>query len=134
MEARAILKAAGLYCTAARLAVVDSLRQASGPIKPSTISARLGTRFDRVTVYRSLDSLVHADLVHKVFIEERACHYELAHRCSKTQCHPHFTCTGCGHTHCLTQLKIPMAQSPHLGFIVQRQQVRLEGLCPDCAG
>ena len=70
MEARAMLRAAGLYCTAARLAVVDSLVQASGPIKPSTISAQLGTRYDRVTVYRTLDSLVHADLVHKVFIED----------------------------------------------------------------
>ena len=32
-----------------------------------------------------------------------------------------------------SELKIPMAQSPHKGFQIQRQQVRLEGLCPICA-
>jgi hypothetical protein len=26
-----------------------------------------------------------------------------------------------------------MAKSPHKGFIIHRQQVRLEGLCPACS-
>jgi hypothetical protein len=27
---------------------------------------------------------------------------------------------------------LPMAKSPHKGFVIRRQQVRLEGLCPTC--
>ena len=132
-QARIILKETGLYCTRARLAVVRSLLKAKYPITPDQIVANLHHQFDRATVYRTLNSLVAVDLVHKVFLEERACHYELSHHCTEKQCHPHFTCTSCGNTHCLTEISLPMAKSPHKGFIIQRQQVRLEGLCPACA-
>ncbi len=132
MDTRALLRDAGLSCTGARIAVVDILMEATAPVKQLQIAESLGDRFDRVTIYRTLDRLVKADLVHKVFVEERACHYELAHHCSKTQCHPHFTCIQCGSTHCLTGLKIPMAESPYRGYRIQRQQVRLEGVCPAC--
>ncbi len=73
------------------------------------------------------------DDVHKVFVDKRARHYELAHHCTEHQCHPHFTCTSCGQTHCLTEISVPMAKSPPKGFIIHRQQIRLEGLCPACS-
>jgi len=130
--AQDMLKTAGLYCTKARLCVIKALLHVPRPITQEQITQALDKPFDRVTIYRTLDSLVKANLVHKVFLEERACHYELAHHCSSTQCHPHFTCTQCGQTHCLTDLKLPLARSPHNGFAIQRQQVRLEGLCPQC--
>ncbi len=131
-QAQDMLKNAQLYCTKARLCVIKALLHADRPIKQEQIAQALDGTFDRVTLYRTLDSLARADLVHKVFLEERACHYELAHHCSKTQCHPHFTCSQCGQTHCLTDLVIPLAHSPHHGFLIQRQQVRLEGICPSC--
>jgi len=131
-QAKDMLKTAGLYCTKARVSVIRALLRANRPVTQDQVTQRLDETFDRVTVYRTLDSLTKANLVHKVFLEERACHYELAHHCSKTQCHPHFTCASCGQTHCLTDLDIPLAHSPHNGFLIQRQQVRLEGLCPKC--
>jgi len=131
-EAKAMLKNAGLYCTAARVAVIQALAKIKGPVKQDQITRLLHRRFDRVTVYRTLESLLKADLIHKVFLEERACHYELARYCSKRQCHPHFTCTECGRTHCLMDLAMPLAKSPYKGFVIQRQQIRFEGLCPDC--
>jgi Fe2+ or Zn2+ uptake regulation protein len=63
----------------------------------------------------------------------RAWHFELANRCTEKQCHPHFTCTNCGVTHCLTDITLPLAQVSRKGFVISRQQVRLEGLCPACA-
>ena len=131
-QARDMLKSPGLYCTKARLGVIKALLHANRPITQEQVTQALDDTFDRVTIYRTLDSLTRADLVHKVFLEERACHYELAHHCSESQCHPHFTCSQCGQTHCLTDLTIPLAHSPHHGFLIQRQQVRLEGLCPTC--
>lgn len=131
-QAKDMLKIAKLYCTKARLSVIKSLLHANRPITQEQITQALDDSFDRVTIYRTLDSLTKADLVHRVFLEERACHYELSHQCSKTQCHPHFTCTQCGQTNCLTDLAIPLAQSPHKHFIIQRQRVHLEGLCPNC--
>jgi Fur family ferric uptake transcriptional regulator len=88
---------------------------------------------NKVTIYRTLESLVKVGLVHRAFMQERAWHFELADHCSETQCHPHFTCSSCGTTHCLTEFSVPMAPSSYKGFIIQHQQVRLEGLCPACS-
>lgn len=104
------------------------------PLSQEQIARQLGKKsFNKVTIYRTLESLFKVGLVHKAFIEKRAWHYELAHNCTESQCHPHFTCTSCGNTHCMMGISLPMAKSPYKGFIIQRQQVRLEGLCPDCA-
>ena len=133
-QIRNILKKAKLYCTEVRIAILRVLMKTDKPLSQENIAHHLGKNsFDKVTIYRTLESLLKVGLVHKAFIEKRAWHYELAHNCTESQCHPHFICTSCGKTHCLTEISLPMAKSPHKGFIIQRQQVRLEGLCPICA-
>lgn len=133
-QARKMLKAAKLYCTSGRVAVLKVLIQANKPLNQVQIALRLGKeRFDKVSIYRTLESLSEVGLVHKAFVEKRAWHFELAHNCTKSQCHPHFTCIRCGGTHCLTGMSLPMARSPYRGFIIHRQRIRLEGLCPTCA-
>jgi Fe2+ or Zn2+ uptake regulation protein len=132
--ARKILKTARLYETQPRLAILNVLLKASKPLSQEQTAKRLADRdFDKTTIYRTLTALLKAGLVHKALIQDRTCYFELARHCTKTQCHPHFTCTNCGVTHCLLQLSLPMPKSPHKGFVINRQQVRLEGLCPACA-
>jgi Fur family ferric uptake transcriptional regulator len=133
IKAREMLKAAKLYCTAGRVAILTVLMKAGKPLSQDQI-AQLSekTHFDKVTIYRTLESLLGVGLVHKVFVDKRARHFELSHNCTESQCHPHFTCTSCGDTTCLTGVMLPMAKSPHKGFVIRRQQVRLEGLCPTC--
>ncbi len=134
IKAREMLKAAKLYCTAGRVAILIVLMKAGKPLSHDQIARRSGkNQFDKVTIYRTLESLLGVGLVHKAFIDKRAWHFELAHNCTESQCHPHFTCTSCGETTCLMEISLPMAKSPHKGYIIRRQQVRLEGLCPACA-
>jgi Fur family ferric uptake transcriptional regulator len=134
IQARQMLKAANLYRTSGRVAILKVLLRANKPLNQRQIARRSASEhLDKVTIYRTLESLSEVGLVHKAFIQERAWHFELAHNCTKSQCHPHFTCTCCGSTHCLMGISLPMAKSPHGGFIIHRQQVRLEGLCPACA-
>ena len=133
-QARRLLKSAKLYRTAGRVAVIKVLLKADTALRQDQIAERLGKRhYDKVTIYRTLESLLKTGLVHKAFVEERARYFELSHNCSETQCHPHFTCTACGSTHCLTGMSLPKAISRHKGFLIQRQQTLLEGLCPACA-
>jgi Fe2+ or Zn2+ uptake regulation protein len=133
-KVRGMLKTAELYCTEARVAVLKVLLRAPSPLRQNQIAARLATKtLNKVTIYRTLESLVEAGLVHRAFMQKRAWHFELAHHCSERQCHPHFTCLDCGDTHCLTGVSLPMAKSPLKGFVISRQQVRLEGWCPACA-
>lgn len=133
-KARRMLKDTKLYCTEARVAILEALMQAARPLRQDQIVPQSAEKtFNKVTVYRTLESLVEAGLVHRVFTQDRAWLFELADHCSEKQCHPHFTCTSCGITLCLTDISLPMARIADKGFVVSRQQVRLEGLCPTCA-
>jgi Fur family ferric uptake transcriptional regulator len=133
-QACEMLKAVKLYCTGGRVAILTVLMEAGKPLSQDQIARRSGkNHFDKVTIYRTLESLLGVGLVHKVLIDKRARHFELSRNCTESQCHPHFTCTSCGDTTCLTEISLPMAKSPHKGFVIHRQQVRLEGLCPTCA-
>ncbi len=126
---------AGLRCTAPRVAVLGILLAAESPVSREQIAAGLGGDApNKVTIYRVLESFVEAGLVHRAFLQNRTWHFELGHNCTERQCHPHFTCTDCGRTHCLTDMYLPMARSPHRGFVVHRQMVQLKGLCPQCSG
>jgi Fe2+ or Zn2+ uptake regulation protein len=128
-----LLNSAKLKRTLPRRTILEAMLNANRPQTADEIASAMGkARPNRVTVYRTLESMVGAGLVHRAFVEERSRHYEMADRCSERQCHPHFVCSDCGQTHCLTQISVPMATSPPAGFVIHRQQVRLEGLCPAC--
>jgi len=133
-QACEMLKAANLYLTRSRVAIVKVLLKTATPLTHDQIAVTMERKhLDKVTVYRTLSSLLEAGLVHKAYLDKRAWHFELAGNCTSRQCHPHFTCTNCGGTHCLTDMSVPMPKSPRKGFIISRQQIRLEGLCPACA-
>jgi Fur family transcriptional regulator, ferric uptake regulator len=133
-DARGVLEAAHLYCTKARIAILTILMKASEPLRQDQIAEQMEpSATNKVTIYRTLESLIEAGLVHRPFMKARAWHFELANRCTETQCHPHFTCLNCGVTRCMPGVSLPMAKSPYKGFIISHQEVRLEGLCPACA-
>ena len=127
-----ILDSANFRLTKQRQAVLGVLFNTDSPVTQQEIAERLGKESpDKVTIYRVLQTFIDSGLVHKAYINERTWHFELAHNCSEHQCHPHFTCTKCGHTHCMHDVKIPMVQSQN-GFMIDHQQVQLTGLCPKC--
>jgi len=132
-EAQRLLSSAGLRRTGPRLAVLGVLLEAGKPVMHEQITARLAKAApDKVTIYRVLKSFVEAGLVHMAFLRDRAQHFELADRCTSSQCHPHFTCTSCDQIHCLTDTDMPMAKPP-AGFTIHHQRIQLEGLCPNCS-
>jgi Fur family ferric uptake transcriptional regulator len=132
-KALELLGSAGLRRTEPRLAVLGALLGARKPQTADQISAKLSPpAANRVTVYRTLEAFLEAGLVHRAFVDERTWYFELASNCSESQCHPHFTCRDCGDTHCMTGITFPMAKSPYRGFVIDRQRVQLEGLCPKC--
>lgn len=129
-----LLRSVKLRRTGPRMAVLSALVDAGKPQSVRQIARKLGLNGpDKVTIYRVLETFVGAGLVHKAFLQKRTWHYETADKCTESQCHPHFTCTNCGNTHCLTEMLIPLVESSYKGFVIRHQQVRLEGLCPECA-
>jgi len=128
-----LLKSAKLRRTQARAAILNVLLEATNPLNQTQIAKKIGRGGpDKVTIYRTLKSLIDAGVVHQAFLKDRSRHFELPDNCSEKQCHPHFFCTSCGRTLCLIGINVPMLTVGHKGFVINRQQVRLEGLCPDC--
>ena len=133
MKPDTMLREAGLRRTVGRVAILEALGQAQRPLSKDEIVAILGKRrLNKTTIYRALEGFEQAGLVHRAYLEGRVGYYELAHRCTKQQCHPHFTCAGCGMTHCLLRARVPLVTGLDEGFVLHRQQVRLVGLCPKC--
>ncbi len=133
LKAQTLLNSAGLRLTRPRAVVLGVLLEAGKPVTHEQITAKLAEAApDKVTIYRVLESFIEAGFVHKAFLTERAQHFELANRCTSSQCHPHFTCTSCDQTHCLTDTDMPMSKPP-AGFTIHHQRVQLEGLCPNCS-
>lgn len=128
-----LLSFVNLRRTSSRVAILGVLLSVRKPQTADQIAANLAPAGpNKVTIYRTLESFLAAGLVHKVFLQERTWHFELACNCTESQCHPHFTCTNCGDMQCLMEMTLPMAESPHKGFVIGRQRVQLEGLCPKC--
>lgn len=133
-KAKDLLKAAGLNFTKTQILVLGELLRADRPLSREDLLEKLSEYSpDKVTIYRILEKLCKTDLVHRVYIQKRAWNYELAHHCGEKQCHPHFTCNNCGKTFCMTDSTVPLVKNLKKGFIIQRQQVKIEGLCSSCS-
>jgi len=127
-----LLQSVNLRQTAPRLAILRVLLNADSPLTQEQIADQIGPDApNKTTIYRTLTHLVETNLVHQVYLEDRTWHFELAHQCGTHQCHPHFKCSECLRTQCLTGIHSPLVELPD-GFQMQRQQVHIEGICPDC--
>lgn len=133
-EAQKLLKAANLNHTKAQVMIIEKLLQTKKPLSREELAEQLGgSKPDKTTIYRIMERLCEKNLVHKAYIKGRAAKYELARNCTEKQCHPHFTCTSCGETFCLKDTFVPLIKGMEKGFVISRQQVRLEGLCSSCS-
>jgi len=130
-----LLRSVDLRRTGPRVTILSVLLRAGKPLTQDQIAAKLADAVpNKVTIYRTLERFCKAGLVHKAFMQKRAWHFELADRCTENQCHPHFTCKRCGVIRCLVGLSVSIVDGLKKGFVIHRQQVRLEGLCPRCGG
>ncbi|NLW83390.1 MAG: hypothetical protein GXY41_03145 [Phycisphaerae bacterium] len=132
-HAVALLRQKRLRVTAPRVAVIAAILQSDSPLTQQQIAAQLGDQSpNKTTIYRTLLSLINADVVHRAFVQQRQWHFELAHHCSPIQCHPHFTCIRCHRTECLHDVSYPLVDLPK-GMTMYRQQIRIEGICSACS-
>ena len=113
---RSRIKAAGLRCTAARLAVLEHMHAASGPLSHAEVSEALGHRnFDRVTIYRNLTELAEAGILSRVEVGDHVWRFEVTragHGRTRADDHPHFLCTSCGEVSCLDDLQVALTPKP----------------------
>ncbi len=133
-EIREQVRAAGLRCTSARLAVMQRLRSAVSPLSHAEIADELvPLGLDKATVFRNLIDLTEAGLVNRSELGDHVWRFELrdATRAAGEQ-HPHFVCTECGSVTCLSDVEFEAESRKRASKIGRVTEILLKGHCRSC--
>ncbi|HWB24020.1 MAG TPA: transcriptional repressor [Chitinophagaceae bacterium] len=130
-----ILKRSQLSVTDSRKRILEYFQQANGALAHADIEKLSGEHFDRVTIYRTLQTFVEKGIIHAIPTADNSIRYALC----KNDCaeghhhdnHVHFMCDKCGTTYCLDHVTIPAVQMPE-GFTNGQVNVLVSGVCKNC--
>ncbi len=130
-----ILKKHALSITDARKKILELFLNTDGALEHADIEKSTGDSFDRVTVYRTLQSFVDKGIIHTIPTIDNSILYALC----KDNCetghhhdnHVHFVCDDCSKTICLDEVSIPDVQLPK-GFKPTQKAMVVNGVCDDC--
>lgn len=130
-----ILKKNQLSVTEGRKKILDLFIKSPGALAHADIEKNTDTAFDRVTVYRTLQTFVDKGIIHHIPTTDNSILYALC----KDNCeqghhhdnHVHFICTQCNTTICLDDVTIPEVKLPQ-GFKPGKAQMVVNGICSDC--
>lgn len=123
------LKQHGLRLTPTRRQVVEILTNHSYALSQHEIEQKLTLEADRVTVYRTLLTLIEVGLVSKI-LDERGQRFLLCRGEKKAE-NAHFKCTDCGHIEVIeNSIFLPVALPQ--GYVLQNHNVLITGTCPTC--
>jgi Fe2+ or Zn2+ uptake regulation protein len=128
------IRAAGLRCTAQRIAVLDVLRSGRRHYRVDEVSSLVTERLGAVSpqaVYDALAALVTAMLARRIEPAGSAALFEAR----SGDNHHHLVCRGCGATFdidCVVGTAPCLEASDGLGFVIDEAEVIFWGRCPDC--
>ena len=130
-----ILRKNQLSITDGRRKILELFLQSNGALEHSDIEKNTGANFDRVTVYRTLQSFVEKGIIHHIPTTDNSIKYALC----KENCeqghhhdnHVHFICSSCAKTICLDDVIIPQVKLPE-GFTPEYSEMVVNGVCADC--
>ena len=130
-----LLKRNHLSVTGGRKKILELFLQHDGALSHSDIEKKAGEKFDRVTVYRTLQVFLEKGLIHSIPTADNSIRYALCKEdCSSGQHqddHVHFICNNCGNTVCLQDVAIPSIRLPK-GFVTQQVDMLVSGTCKSC--
>jgi Fur family transcriptional regulator, ferric uptake regulator len=132
-----LLQGAGLKRTKIRLAVFNILAQNGQPLSAPQILDRLPAGIDRVTLYRTLNTLTNKKLLHRVRGGDQIWRYGMGDLdAAARHGHAHFVCDKCGTVECLSDTPVSEDASKRsgvrAGYRVDYSEVLVHGACPDC--
>jgi Fur family ferric uptake transcriptional regulator len=130
-----ILKRNKLSVTDGRKKILGLFLARDGALAHADIEKFTGEMFDRVTVYRTLQTFVEKGIVHLIPTTDNSILYALC----KENCeeghhhdnHVHFICDACSKTICLDDVTIPQVKLPK-GFTPNNSEMVVSGICSDC--
>ncbi len=133
--AKTLLRGAGLRCTAARIAVVQTLGDHQTPLSPNEVADELAEfGFDKSTIYRSLTELDESGIVTRLDLGDAIRRFELLPSGAEGRSeHPHFMCVDCGKVMCLSGFQVELVpENPKQKPPGEFAEVLLKGHCNAC--
>lgn len=134
-EIAEILKHSQLSVTDNRLNILSLFIEKGKALSHGDIEKLSGKHFDRVTIYRTLQTFVDKGIIHTIPTADNSIMYALCKEaCSEGHHHDdhvHFICETCGTTYCLDNVTIPSVNVPK-DFFVHQTNVLVNGICKDC--
>ncbi len=130
-----LLRRNSLSVTDSRKKILQLFLEQEGALAHGDIEKRAGEKFDRVTVYRTLQTFVDKGIIHTIPTADNSIRYALC----KDECsaghhhdhHIHFVCNNCNNTFCLDDVVTPEINLPK-GYAAEHVEVVVEGICKNC--
>jgi Fur family ferric uptake transcriptional regulator len=129
-----ILRRKHLSITDSRKKILSLFLSTKDALAHGDIEKKAGEKFDRVTVYRTLQTFVEKGIIHTIPTADNSILYALCKDCTEGHHHDdhvHFVCTNCGTTICLDDVISPKIDLPE-GYEAKTVQVVIYGVCKDC--
>lgn len=133
-KASDVLRRKHLSITDSRKKILSLFLINKDALAHADIEKKAGEKFDRVTVYRTLQTFVEKGIVHTIPTADNAILYALCKDCGEDHHHDnhiHFVCRNCNSTICLDDIVSPQINLP-AGYVAENVQVVINGICKDC--
>jgi Fur family ferric uptake transcriptional regulator len=134
-ETLEILKRNSLSITDSRKIILELFLKTEGALAHADIEKNTTVNFDRVTVYRTLQTFTENGIIHQIPTTDNTILYALC----KDKCeaghhhdeHVHFICVDCEKTVCMDEVVVPQVKLPK-GFIPLQSAMIVKGTCNEC--
>lgn len=129
-----LLRRNHLSITESRKKILSLFLATPDALTHGDIERKASEKFDRVTVYRTLQTFVEKGIIHTIPTAENSVLYALCKDCAEGHHHDdhvHFVCSNCGSTICLDAVVSPKIELPE-GYLAQNVQVVINGICKSC--
>lgn len=125
-----------LSSTESRRKILSLFLNSHDALTHGDIEKEVGDKYDRVTIYRTLQTFEEKGIIHSIPTADNSILYALCKECEEGHHHDdhvHFICTNCERTICLDDVVSPRIELPQ-GYITNSVQVVIHGTCRDCSG
>ena len=132
-ELKRILREHELRITDCRVDVLSAFVTSGHAMSTKELESSF-SKYDRVTLYRTLHSFVEKGILHSIPDDSGFARYGVCHETCDPENHKHdhihFKCEKCGNIECLPRHHAPAVRVP--GYIINDVNLIINGICADC--
>ncbi len=129
-----LLAASDIRPTQVRILLYETIANWHNTFSLSDLENRL-LQLDKSSIFRTLTLFHEHHLIHHIDDGSGSMKYCICHNhghCTPEESHIHFHCEMCGRTFCIENQHVPSISIPE-GFIINKINCVIDGICTDCA-